>query len=106
MRNRKLPVIAWIAILGGASSLVLAQGRQGGSATATPPSYTNWTQYGGGAHSGQYSPLAIVNRSNVTRLEVAWTYPTGGFSVFNPIIVDGVMYTVVQDAVVALDAAT
>jgi len=77
MTNRNLPAIAWVAILG-ASSLVLAQGRQGSTVPVAPPSYTNWPQYGGGAHSAQYSPLAIVDRSNVARLEVAWTYPTGG----------------------------
>jgi quinoprotein glucose dehydrogenase len=96
-----------------ASSLVWAQGRSAtgrnagtGADAAAAPSYTNWPQYGGGADSAQYTPLTIVNRSNVASLDVAWTYPTGGNSVFNPLVIDGVMYTAVQDAVVALDAAT
>ena len=97
------------AFLGGVvvSSLVWAQGSgAGGAAVPVPPSYTNWAQYGGGADSAQYTPLAIVNRANVANLEVAWTYPTGGNSAFNPLIVDGVMYMVAGDGVVALDAAT
>ena len=92
-----------------ASSVIWAQGRGGGGGGAAPagrPSYTNWEQYGGGANSAQYTPLGIINRSNVANLEVVWTYPTGGNSAFNPIIVDGVMYTVARNAVVALDAAT
>ena len=91
-----------------ASSLLWAQGR-GGSAVPTPqpqPSFTNWAQYGGGADSAQYTPLSIVNRSNVATLQVAWTYPLGGNSVFNPVVVDGVMYTAAGDGIVALDAAT
>ena len=92
-----------------AASFATAQGRGGGrgaAAPAAPPSYTNWEQYGGGAHSAQYTPLEIINRSNVARLEVVWTFPTGGNSAFNPIVVDGVMYMAARDAVVALDAAT
>ena len=82
------------------------RGRASTPAPAVPPTYTNWTQYAGGADSSQYSPLQIVNRTNVAGLDVAWTYPTGGNSVFNPVVVDGVLYTVVAGAVVALDGAT
>ena len=94
-----------------ASPFVWAQGRGGGrggggAAPAAPPSYTNWAQYGGGANSARYHPLDIINRSNVANLQVAWTYPIGENSAFNPLIVDGVMYTAVRGAVVALDATT
>lgn len=89
-----------------------AQGRGGGRGRGRggppppPPSYTNWSQYGGSASSDQYTPLDIVNRSNVGDLEVVWTYPTGGNSTFSPIVVDGVMYTSAQGAIVALNAET
>jgi glucose dehydrogenase len=89
-----------------------AQGRGGrgrggrGGAPAEPPSYTNWEHYGGSASSNQYSPLDIVNRSNVAGLEVVWTLPTGGNSTFSPIVIDGVMYTSVQGGILALDAGT
>ncbi len=110
MRRRKIPGLPVLVVLV-ASSFAWAQGRGGGrgggaAPPGPPPSYTNWAQYGGGAHSAQFTPLDIINRSNVADLQVAWTYPIGENSAFNPLVVDGVMYTAVRGAVVALDAAT
>ena len=72
--------------------------------------YTTWSQYGGSSDSMQYSALAQINKSNVTELERAWFYPVPGEPdrlVFNPLIVDNVMYvTGVRGVIVALDAAT
>jgi quinoprotein glucose dehydrogenase len=70
--------------------------------------YTTWRTYGGGGHSSQYSALDQINKSNVTRLEVAWSFPVGERSfVFNPVVVDDVMYVLARDNdIVALDAAT
>jgi glucose dehydrogenase len=70
--------------------------------------YTTWRTYGGGAHSAQYSALKQIDKSNVARLEVVWSLPAGERSfVFNPIVVDGVMYVLARDnEIVALDAAT
>src|SRR5690606_15498233 len=64
--------------------------------------------YGGGAHSSQYSALDQIDRSNVSRLEVVWTFPAGERGLlFNPVVVDGVMYVLARDnEIVALDAAT
>ena len=72
--------------------------------------YMSWSDYAGGPESLQYSGLTQIDRSNVTGLQLAWSYlapgPTGRFA-FNPLIVRGVMYVVGKDgAVVALDAAT
>lgn len=69
----------------------------------------NWPAYLGGPESTQYSPLKQINKSNVHQLEVAWTYKTGerGNYIFNPIVIDGVMYVLAQNnSFVALDAAT
>jgi len=71
--------------------------------------YTTWSDYGGSADSMQYSALKQIDKSNVSRLELAWSYPVPGTSGrfgFNPIVVDGVMYLLGKDAIVALDAAT
>jgi len=70
--------------------------------------FTTWSEYLGGADSSQYSSLKQINKSNVTKLEVAWTYPTGpGTFVFDPVVVDGVMYVLKQsNTIAALDAAT
>jgi quinoprotein glucose dehydrogenase len=77
-------------------------------APTTPASYTTWRTYSGGAHAAQYSALDQINRSNVTELEVAWSFPAGdGTFVFNPIVVDGMMYVLARDnEIVALDAET
>src|SRR5271163_1262572 len=75
---------------------------------AAERSFATWSQYLGGADSSQYSSLKQINKSNVTKLEVAWTYPTGpGTFVFDPVVVDGVMYVLKQgNTIAALDAAT
>jgi quinoprotein glucose dehydrogenase len=76
-------------------------------ADATP--HSTWGAYLGGADSDQYSALKQITRANVKQLEIAWTYPTGekGNYLFNPIVIDGVMYVLAKNnSIVALDAAT
>jgi quinoprotein glucose dehydrogenase len=69
--------------------------------------YTTWTAYGGGAHSSQYSALDQINKNTVSQLQVAWTHPVTGTVIFNPIVVDEVMYLQGSgNSIVALDAAT
>jgi len=77
---------------------------------ATPGSsfdFEAWDQNGGGVDSSQYSSLAQIDKTNVGRLQVAWTYPTGENYLFNPLIVDGTMYVLANKrSIVALDAVT
>jgi len=58
----------------------------------------------------QYSALRQINKTNVARLELAWSHlvpGTSGRFGFNPVIVDGVMIVLGKDrTIVALDAAT
>ena len=71
--------------------------------------YKTWKDYGGGADSSHFVDLAQITKSNVNQLEVAWIYPTGDNRsyVFNPIVVDNVMYVLARNSsLVALDAAT
>ncbi len=71
--------------------------------------HATWSAYGGNPDSAQYFALEQINRSNVAKLEVAWTYPTGDHNkyFFNPLIVDNVMYVLAKNnSIVALDAAT
>ena len=44
------------------------------------PSTDDWAAYGGDPGGTRYSRLAQVDRGNVARLEVAWTYRTGDAS--------------------------
>ena len=74
---------------------------------ASGQDHTTWRDYGGGADSAQYSALQQINRSNVSKLEIAWTYPTGDGRkyLFNPIMVDGLLYVLAKkNSIVALDA--
>jgi glucose dehydrogenase len=71
--------------------------------------HKTWRDYGGAADSAQYSALSQIDRSNVSKLEVAWSYPTGDNNkyFFNPLVVDGRMYVLAKNnSIVALDAAT
>jgi quinoprotein glucose dehydrogenase len=73
------------------------------------PAYSTWSDYGGSSDSSQYSSLALVNRSNVRRLQVAWSYSTGDGNkyAFNPIVVAGKMYVLAHNnSIVALDATS
>jgi quinoprotein glucose dehydrogenase len=71
--------------------------------------HTSWSDYGGAPDSAQYSALTQINQSNVSRLQIAWKFPTGDSNkyLFNPIIVRGVMYVLAQgNSIAAIDAGT
>ena len=77
--------------------------------SAVAQSYKTWSDYGGAPDSAQYSALTQINRSNVSKLEVAWTFPTGDNNkyFFNPLVVDGVIYVLARsNSIVTLDAVT
>jgi len=72
-----------------------------------------WRDYLGDPARTHHSPLAQIDRSNVARLEPAWTYDTGPLDSTlsqiqsNPIVADGVLFaTTARAEVFALDAAT
>ncbi|MFT4548378.1 MAG: quinoprotein glucose dehydrogenase [Verrucomicrobiales bacterium] len=69
----------------------------------------DWPVYLGGKERNLYSPVDQINRENVSKLEVAWTFESGerGEYQANNLIVGGVLFTPTQSRkVVALDAAT
>jgi quinoprotein glucose dehydrogenase len=74
--------------------------------------YTGWPANGGGPDSIRYSRLQQINRSNVAKLQVAWTYETGDSEQgtemqCNPVLAHGVLYVTSPTLrVIALDAAT
>jgi quinoprotein glucose dehydrogenase len=65
-----------------------------------------WTGFGNGPDNSRYFASRQIDKSNVHRLQVAWTYPfgdTGG----NPIVVRGVVYGRGRNgSIVAIDART
>jgi glucose dehydrogenase len=95
--------VAILLCLASAGALVVTAQQKG------KPRFNTWREYLGGADSSQYSSLDQINKKNVAQLQVAWTYAPGDQRTyrFNPIVVDGVMYTLGKGlAIVALDAAT
>ena len=66
-------------LLAAASGLLLAAGLDVSSAQSRDRErpYTTWRTYGGGAHGSQYSALDQIDKSNVTQLEVVWSFPAG-----------------------------
>ena len=71
--------------------------------------YKGWRDYGGGPDNSKFVPLTQITKANVNRLGVAWSYPTqdSNVYVFNPIVVDDVMYVLARNnSLVALDAAS
>ena len=66
------------------------------AAPDSPPSprYRGWRTYGGSPDQIRYSSLRQIDRTNVARLERAWSYDTGetGGLQTQPIVVDGVLY--------------
>jgi len=95
-----------IAVAVGLATLA-GQSRPTNSSRTSAKPYTTWQSYAGGAHSSQYSALDQINTKNVAKLEVAWSLPITGNSIFNPVVIDGVMYAPVGGgALAAIDAAT
>jgi quinoprotein glucose dehydrogenase len=72
---------------------------------------TEWL-YGGNPEGTRYSPLKQINRANVSRLQVAWTYDAtsgggrGGLQT-QPVVVHGIVYgNTPGGLVIALEGAT
>ena len=71
--------------------------------------YKSWADYGGSPDSAQYSALAQIDRGNVAKLQVVWSYSTGDDNkyFFNPLVTGGRMYVLAKiNSVVALDPET
>lgn len=77
---------------------------------ASPKPGSEWRAYGGDAEDIRYSNLKQINRSNVSQLQVAWSYDTAdgpGATQTQPIMVKGILYGVTpKHKFVALEAAT
>jgi quinoprotein glucose dehydrogenase len=70
----------------------------------------DWPAYGGSSQQIRYSKLKQINRSNVIRLRVSWTFDTNdgtNASQTQPIVVHGTLYGVTPThKIIALNAAT
>lgn len=81
-----------------------------GVATAADDNPANWPVYHGNSKSTRFSALTSINKSNVSRLKVAWIHQPGeiaGGLQATPIVIDGVLYySSANNKVQALDAGT
>jgi quinoprotein glucose dehydrogenase len=86
-------------------------------AAAGEPAPDEWPAYGRDAGGMRYSPLADIDRTNVGRLGVAWTFRTGHLGIrtanddprfeTTPIVVDGTLFlTTPLGELIALDPST
>ncbi len=64
----------------------------------------DWRTINRDSAATRYSPLNQIDRSNVSRLAVAWSYPMRTFGTTVPVVVDSIMYFPAGNRVVALDA--
>jgi quinoprotein glucose dehydrogenase len=89
-----------LAAAAGAGAIGLAQSSGDGAGDRW------WTGYGNGADNSRYFASRQINRSNVGRLAVAWTYPYGETG-SSPIVVRGVIYGRGRNgSLVAVEATT
>lgn len=81
------------------------------TAIGAAPANADWPQHGG-RDNIRYSPLTQIDRKNVSRLKVAWTFDShdafkGSEMQSHAVVVDGMLYaTTPTMKVVALNAAT
>ena len=76
--------------------------------------YEDWKVYGGTKDARHYSSLTEIDTSNVSQLQIAWTYHSGDADTAlhtqiqcNPIVIDGILYgTTPKMKLFAIDAAT
>ena len=90
--------------------LVAALAAQDGVSPAMllKPGTGSWPTYNGDYSGRRFSPLAMVNATNVKTLSLAWLYtiPAGGPIKSTPLQIDGVLYFSTPDHAYALSART
>src|ERR1700680_2751287 len=94
MRRRRMRSYrtCWLLAAVGVAGLSGSLDRGGVSAAGDKP-HTTWSSYLGSPDSNQYSALKQINKSNVGKLDIAWTFAAGTGTVrFDPVVVDGMMY--------------
>jgi glucose dehydrogenase len=75
----------------------------------THPPRTTWRDYGGGPDNSRYVELSQINKENLNKLDVAWTYSTQDNLPYNfgPLVVDTMVYVLARsNSLVALEAIT
>ncbi|RKF18348.1 pyrroloquinoline quinone-dependent dehydrogenase [Altericroceibacterium spongiae] len=85
---------------------------KGISASAGEPAPADWPRYTRDIGGTRFSPLADINRDNIDKLDIAWSFrvrPEGGGSLVTsatPIVIDNRLYLPIGNAIVALEGDT
>jgi alcohol dehydrogenase (cytochrome c) len=102
-----------VALIAGGSGVIQAQQVTFDRILRADQEPQNWLTYSGNLAGHRYTPLTQITPGNVKNLELQWVFqtrrPGEAAEKFEatPLVVDGVMYTVLApNVVVALDAAT
>lgn len=67
----------------------------------------DWPAYAGDAQSSQFSSLTQIRPDNINDIEPVWSLPLGDeTSRANPLVIDGVLYTVTDKALYSVNART
>jgi quinoprotein glucose dehydrogenase len=110
VRMRLVEALAAIFLIGLIATKIIAN--------SSGTEIDGWPYYGHDPGGMRYSPLAQINRDNVSKLKVAWVFHTGEFSdgtgdrkrsgfETTPLLVDGTLYlTTPFNRVIALDPET
>jgi alcohol dehydrogenase (cytochrome c) len=82
--------------------------RRAGSRVREVTSESDWPTYNGGPGGNRYTTLTQIDKSNVTRLAVAWmfTLKDAGQLQVTPVVSGGIMYVAGINECYALDAGT
>jgi quinoprotein glucose dehydrogenase len=102
---------AWVIVVSVTMAAATGGAAQAQSQTNSGDKHSahDWPVYGGTSENNHFSPLTQINRGNVQRLSVAWTYDgaeSGGLQ-SSPIVVEGVLYGLTpSEKVFALNAVT
>ena len=92
------------ASLGLGALIALAPLAAAGAHTAIPDG--DWRTINRDAAATRFSPLHQINRTNVSKLALAWSYPMKSYNTAVPLVIAGTMYFPAGNRIVALDADT
>lgn len=99
-------ILALATAAGAEAKVQKARSHKAPAATKASIPDGDWRTINRDLASTRFSPLQQINRSNVSKLAPAWSYPLKGFNNAVPLVIGGTMYLPAGNRVVALDADT
>jgi len=107
--KRTSTIITASVIVGAAFAIGAGSAQVAHKGASRSSANVDWPVYGGQPANQHYSSLTQINRNNVSKLKVAWTFDTGeeGGLETSPLIVGRTLYAYTpSQKVIALDAVT